>query len=68
MIKQHILLESAKHYTEPAGVYTPAGYVFQETSGYWTREGTGRPMMLDAPKPLTSKKCDVETGEDQKGE
>ncbi len=68
MMNGHILLERARRYSEPTGVLTPIDCVFQETRGYWTKNGTNRPMMLDDPKPVTSKKCDIETGEDQKGE
>ena len=44
------------------------GYLFNDIKGFWvTKEGI--PCMEDGnfSKP-TSKKCDVETGEDQKGE
>lgn len=68
MMKGHILLERARRYPEPTKVPTPVGCAFQETHGYWTKNGTNRPMMLDDPEPVTSKKCDIETGEDQKGE
>lgn len=67
-MKEHILLERAKRYSEPTRILTPVGYEFQETIGYWTRSGTNEPMMLNDPRPVTTKKCDIETGEDQKGE
>lgn len=67
-MKEHILLERARRYPEPTRVLTPVGYVFQEASGYGAKDGTNRPMMLDNPRCVATKKCDIETGEDQKGE
>lgn len=68
-MKEHILLENAHRYAEPSESIYPDGYLFQEIQGYWTNSTTGEVMMLseDPRRPL-SKKCDRETGEDQKGE
>jgi len=68
-MKQHILLERAKSYTEPRDISFPDGYKFAEKQGYWINDVSGEAMMLskDAQRQQ-SKKCDRETGEDQKGE
>lgn len=68
-MKQHILLESAYFYPEPVEVPSPQGCTFAEKSGYWINNNTGEAMMLsNDPRRPQSKKCDRETGEDQKGE
>lgn len=68
-MKEHILLEKAHRYTEPSFVPAPNDCVFQEKRGYWTRNNTNEVLMLsNDPRLPQSKKCDRETGEDQKGE
>lgn len=68
-MKQHILLEKAYCYPEPTGTQMPEDCTFVEQSGYWRSNVTGEIMMLsDDPRRPQSKKCDIETGEDQKGE
>lgn len=68
-MKDHILIEKAHRYTEPTAVPVPQNCVFQEQSGYWTNRLTNEVMMLsNDPRLPQSKKCDRETGEDQKGE
>ena len=68
-MKEHILLEKAHRYTVPPVVPVPRDCVFQEKSGYWTKCSTNEIMVLSSDRPLLqSKKCDRETGEDQKGE
>lgn len=68
-MSSHLLLEKA--YVYPLSKLCPdmTGYRFDDTNGYWVIEKTGKPFVLDpmAQGPR-SKKCDVETGEDQKGE
>lgn len=55
--------------SEPTMVPIPEGYSFNERKGYWTNNITGEVMMLSDDRRLpASKKCDRETGEDQKGE
>ena len=60
-MKQHILLEQAHRYPSQTAVNSLKGCSFQQEKGYWVMES-------DDPKPPTTKKCDRETGEDQKGE
>lgn len=68
-MKQHILLEKAYCYPEPIGTPMPENCTFVEQSGYWRSDATGEIMMLsNDPRRPQSKKCDIETGEDQKGE
>lgn len=68
-MKEHILLEKAFRYTEPSLKESPEGYTYQPHRGYWAENTTGEALMLsDDPRPLQTKKCDRETGEDQKGE
>jgi len=67
-MKKHILLEKAFVYPIPKKKPKLSGYNFSAEKGYWIRED-GLPLVEDdsTPKPKT-KKHDVETGEDQKGE
>ncbi|MFV0399617.1 MAG: hypothetical protein ACK5LX_03235 [Oscillospiraceae bacterium] len=68
-MKQHILLEKAHCYPNPTETPMPEGCTFAEQNGYWTNNSTGEIMMLsDDPHRPQTKKCDRETGEDQKGE
>ena len=65
----HILLERAYKYDVPIHNDIPRDFVFNQSKGYWISKSTGQPMMEGKdPKPAGSKKCDRETGEDQKGE
>jgi hypothetical protein len=68
-MKQHILLEKAYCYPEPREAPIPDNCTFIQKSGYWRNDSTGEIMMLsnDPCRPQT-KKEDIETGEDQKGE
>lgn len=68
-MKEHILLEKAHRYSEPSVVPVPNDCVFLEQRGYWIKCSTNEVMMLSSdPRLPQSKKCDRETGEDQKGE
>lgn len=68
-MKEHILLEKAFRYTEPIDVSDPEGCIFDEEKGYWISKRTNEVMMLMEGRPIPqTKKCDRETGEDQKGE
>lgn len=68
-MKQHILLEKAYCYPEPREVLAPKNCTFIQKSGYWRNNSTGEIMMLsNDPRRPQTKKEDIETGEDQKGE
>ncbi len=68
-MKEHIILEKAKRYNTSDENVTPSGCTYQSQEGFWVDDTTGEAMMKsnNSQKP-TSKKCDIETGEDQKGE
>ncbi len=68
-MKEHILVEKAFRYSEPTVEPVPINCTYQMKKGYWINNSTGEVMMLssDQQRPQ-SKKCDRETGEDQKGE
>ena len=67
-MRKHMLLEKAFVYPLPKERPKLSGYSFSSDKGYWIRED-GIPLVEDhsIPKPRT-KKEDVETGEDRKGE
>ncbi len=68
-MKEHILLKKAYRYPEPITSLAPEGCTFSEQSGYWVNATTDEVMMLSKdPRRPQSKKQDIETGEDQKGE
>ena len=47
----------------------PEGCSFDNEKGYWVLDGSKQPFITsEFSSPPRSKKCDVETGEDQKGE
>ena len=68
-MKEHILLDKAYVYENIPEELTPEGCFYDRYSGLWRISSTGEVMMIGdyAQRPET-KKCDVETGEDQKGE
>ncbi|PYG84276.1 hypothetical protein LY28_03696 [Ruminiclostridium sufflavum DSM 19573] len=69
MMPEHFLLKKAKIYEAKPQLTDMKGYSFQKQSGYWIRINTGLPMMAENnPLKCGSKKEDVETGEDHKGE
>lgn len=68
-MKQHILLEQAHRYLTQTSSNDVKGCSYHQEKGYWVNNSTGQAMMeSNDPKPQTTKKCDRETGEDQKGE
>lgn len=69
-MNEHILLSKAYIYPIEAIKPELAGCTFDQKKGYWIVNATGQPYVLDKSmsSPPKSKKCDIETGEDQKGE
>lgn len=66
---QHLLLQKSKRYSDPQTISVSNDYVFDSKKGYWVDKCGDFPMMKGPNPPIsTSKKCDRETGEDQKGE
>lgn len=69
MMIGHLLINRAKRYDAESTVTVLEKYKFHGRSGYWINIDTGMPMMLDScPLKCGTKKEDIETGEDQKGE
>lgn len=68
-MKRHLLLEKAYIYPLPTKQSSPDGCTFNDNKGYWVYDKTSQPLVTLKEHPkLETKKCDVETGEDQKGE
>ncbi len=67
-VRQHILLTNATRRPYRETVELPEGSVYDDASGLWRLED-GTILVRDmAFAPRQTKKCDQETGEDQKGE
>ena len=68
-MKEHILKEKAYTYDLPKNTLDMPGYEFSDEKGYWVNQSDKQPCIKDplfaAPR---TKKADVETGEDKKGE
>lgn len=68
-MKKHILLEKTFCYSEPKAISVPQNCIYDAKKGYWIDNDTAKAMMLsNDPRRPQSKKADIETGEDQKGE
>jgi hypothetical protein len=68
-VKNHLLLDKAYIYPATRLPTVPADCHYDYDKGYWVHNGTGKPFVtLDDHQALMSKKRDVETGEDEKGE
>ena len=68
-MKDHIIIEKAKKYNIPDQNLTPNGCTYKAHDGFWVDNSSNTAMMKsDKHQKPTSKKCDIETGEDQKGE
>jgi len=65
----HILMGKMRRYKVPEGFASPEGFAYDAGRGYWISTINGVPLVSDETvrKPMT-KKADVETGEDKKGE
>ena len=68
-MKDHIIIEKAKEYNIPAQNLTPGGCTYKAQEGFWVDNSSNIAMLKsDKYQKPTTKKCDIETGEDQKGE
>lgn len=67
-MQQHILIKLAtkKPYTEEPEM--PEGSFYDMAKGYWIKAGESLVSYTSDYGTRATKKCDVETGEDQKGE
>ena len=68
-LPKHLLLTLAKTYPAFAGDLAPQGCQYDVFQGAWVLDGLGSLFVEspNRPRPM-SKKRDIETGEDQKGE
>jgi hypothetical protein len=69
MNKKHPLLERAQKYVRQKVNLAPAGCVYDKFIGAWKLISTGE-LWVETPNRVgpRTKKQDIETGEDQKGE
>lgn len=68
-MERHIILEKAHSYDFQRELTQPLGCIYDRKGGFWKIIENEEPMMLgDNPENRQTKKCDIETGEDQKGE
>ena len=69
MSAKHILIKKAFVYKKGRENFEDKNYVYDYSLGYWIKKGNGKPAVYDPEfsGPRT-KKEDIETGEDQKGE
>jgi len=66
---KHILLQKALKYKKRKKIEAPKGYVFNSQLGAWI-DSSDQSLLIQSPNflALGTKKEDIETGEDQKGE
>lgn len=66
---KHIIISESKKHMISSDDMSIQGSTYCVKKGFWIDNKTGTPMMLceNSNKP-TTKKWDIETGEDQKGE
>ncbi len=69
MNHEHPLLERAQRYVRQEVDLEPAGCLYDEAIGAWRLVETGE-LWVETPGRVgpRTKKADIETGEDQKGE
>ena len=68
-MKKHILLDKAFIYDNLPKKIEPKDCSYDRRCGLWRENNTGNIMMMGKHAlKMQTKKCDVETGEDQKGE
>jgi len=66
---KHILLQKALKYKKRRKIEAPNGYTFNSLLGAWINKIDDSLLIKSANFPaLGTKKEDIETGEDQKGE
>ena len=69
-MKENLVINQAfKYEAGSSKIEIPTNYIYNASLGYWVNKGTKTPMVLDPEgiRPRT-KKEDIETGEDRKGE
>lgn len=68
MVNYHILIKIAKKAPHGLQRSMPTGAYYDSEKGYWKMADKSLVSYQSPFGALVSKKCDVETGEDQKGE
>ena len=68
-MNRHVLLDKANAYENVSKDLRPENCYYDRKDGLWRVEETANVMMVsDYARKPQSKKWDIETGEDQKGE
>ena len=68
-MKRHILLKNAIRYKKRKAIKTPDNFIFDSFLGVWKNKFDNTLLVLSKDfKAQSTKKFDVETGEDHKGE
>lgn len=66
---KHILLNRALKYRKRKDITPPSNYEYNSILGMWYNLTDGEPLIFaDSFKAQATKKFDIETGEDNKGE
>jgi len=66
---KHILLQEAFIYRKRKALSAPAGFVYNKSAGAWFSEVTYDALVKNSQFPsIGTKKEDIETGEDHKGQ
>jgi hypothetical protein len=66
---KHILLKNSFSYKKRKQIEEPKGYIFNQNMGAWIHEISSSLLVMSKEfTALGTKKEDIETGEDQKGE
>jgi hypothetical protein len=69
MAELHPLLQRATKYPRPNRDLTPTGCTYDSLAGAWVDDDSGVLLVDKIYRPgVLTKKADVETGEDQKGQ
>jgi len=69
MNTKHILIEKAFIYKKKQKKFKNKNYIYNHSLGYWIQKNNKKPAIYDTEFPVSmTKKADIETGEDQKGE
>lgn len=68
-VSDHVVIKQIITFPIPASPMIPGGFTYSFVDGMWVDSETNQPLVQTAHmRDPESKKNDVETGEDQKGE
>ena len=65
---EHVLIQHATRKSFSSTPDMPVGSTFDHKKGYWIKDGEKLVTLGSKYGAMVTKKCDQETGEDQKGE